>query len=127
MSDAITFRNEAARGLASFFLHPPTEPDALHAFFEETLARARRENEPLAVFVAAIGLVTYGRIDVAAEALRNAPPAMPAAYLVHALRALIPFPAGIDPFRDRRAALEWLEANTPGLTFDESKQRYMRS
>ncbi len=94
---------------------------------EATLVRSAPEREisgaRLGVYLIALALLTYGRLDVIDDIVENMPPLPHPARrgLAPALHQLIPAPAGSSP----HALLAWVHANAAQLRWDEDAGRFV--
>jgi hypothetical protein len=78
----------------------------------------------VSIFVLAIALLTYGRLDMADLIIANAPPPRShLAGLLSALRDLLPLPANID-VRDGAAVRCWLQSQRDDLVWNEHAGRF---
>jgi hypothetical protein len=120
----------------------PADDAALRAYCDEvyadekqtlaaTLARGGSprdiEAARVGVFVVALALLTYGRLDVVADVLDNLPPHPHPARrgLAGAIRALLPIPAHLAVLDAPREALAWIRANEARLRWDDDAGRFV--
>ena len=98
---------------------------------EETLARGAPERDirgaRLGVYVIALALLTYGRLDVIGDVLENMPPSSHSANggLAAAVNQMIPVPAGLHAGTSPREVLAWIRANDSHLRWDEDAGRFV--
>lgn len=90
--------------------------DGVHQFTERQ-AEADASGD-LGVLLPAIGLLTYGRLDVVPNILRHSQVPSHARAFLALLRTMLPWPEGMDPIGERDAALQWLQAHRAQLRFD---------
>lgn len=87
----------------------------------DTVARAAPASEVAgartSVYILALALVTYGRLDVIADVLDNMlPPAHPTnRALAHEIKALIPIPPHLHAGTSPSETLEWIRAHASRL------------
>jgi hypothetical protein len=128
--------------LRSAMCRPPTDEQEFFEFctttyadekraLEETLARGASERDisgaRLGVYVIALVLLTYGRLDVIGDVLENVPPDCHPANrgLAPAVDRLIPVPAGLHAGTSPRDVLGWILANESHLRWDEDAGRFV--
>jgi hypothetical protein len=84
-----------------------------------------RKSVPLGLYVLAVALLTYGRLDVIKDLLGNLPPGRhPARSLARSVSTLIPLRAGLDPLKDPDATLDWINEHRSRLRWHEEEGRF---
>jgi len=102
-----------------------------HTFTEarrglESASEKERANARVAVYVAGLALLTYGRLDVLPYLLTHVPPApSPLRSLASSISALVPLPRWLSPRTDSAAVLAWLEAHWETLRWSEDEGRFV--
>jgi hypothetical protein len=91
---------------------------------EETIAEDARKEANLAVFVSAVGLFAYGRLDVVEDILNNIPSPRNLRRLAWVLNALLPMPRSLDPLTDIEAVRSWVTANRDELLWDRNEEKF---
>ena len=80
----------------------------------------------LALFVFAAGLLPYGRLDVAEDIVMGTPEGRANMRgLAWSIKALMPLPPELDPFKNPVGTLKWLQDNRDNLTWDDTLQSYV--
>jgi hypothetical protein len=138
------FYREAVRKICTQYCPPPdTDPDTefrkyLERHYEEEKERFTNlvdqgvsESELAVVrnglFVLAVGLLAFGRLDVAEDVLSNIPSSGSVRRLVLAFRAMMPLPENLDPIKEPEQFRAWLQANETTLRWNEQIGRYHAS
>jgi hypothetical protein len=98
---------------------------------EDTLARGASERDisgaRLGVYVIALALLTYGRLDVIGDVLENMPryPHPSNRGVSPTVDRLIPLPADLQAGTSPREVLAWIRANESQLRWDEDAGRFV--
>ncbi len=120
----------------------PSGGAALYAFCDEvyadekrTLAELLARRAPaseiagarLGVYVIALALVTYGRLDAVGDVLENLPPREHPARrgLAGAIRELLPVPEPMSRLDSPAEVLAWIRANEARLRWDDDAGRFV--
>lgn len=100
-------------------------------FLEETLARGASDLDirgaRAAVYVIALALLTYGRLDVIGDVLENMLPYPHPTNrrLSQTVDALFPVTGGLHAGRSPREVLAWIRANESRLRWDEEVGQFV--
>jgi hypothetical protein len=78
----------------------------------------------LALFLFAVGLTTYGRLDVVPFMLRNVPSVGNLARLAQVAKAVLPLPENFVHSRDWGAIADWVEAHQETLEWDSEAEKF---
>jgi hypothetical protein len=65
----------------------------------------------LGIYVSAIALLTYGRLDMVEAILTNNPGRPPLAPLVNSVAAIVPIPRNLSVYRDQAEIIDWIKAH----------------
>ncbi|MGB3760951.1 MAG: hypothetical protein WBA07_32030 [Rivularia sp. (in: cyanobacteria)] len=80
----------------------------------------------LFLFIMAVGLFTFGRLDVYQDILDNIPHRLVRwKGLSYVITRLLPTPAHLDPLQNPAEIAEWIKAKEPKLKWDESLEKYI--
>lgn len=83
---------------------------------ERLPARGEAQGANLSLYTLAVALLTYGRIEVVEDLLRNLPPDRhPARVLARSVDALIPLATNLNPLANPEATLAWINEHRPRL------------
>lgn len=104
----------------------------LEALWLDRADYSARGHSQLTMFVAAVGLFAFGRLDVASDVLELLPPQLPgkprinARIAVRVLSNLLPLPAHLDPMilDDHATIRAWIENHRSRLRWSETDGRY---
>jgi hypothetical protein len=122
-----------------FHVPPGADPDQrFHQLLADQYERARAELSTqdaaapnaaanrIAVYFSAIGLLTYGRLDVVADILNNNPgQPSPLWALESSVAAIVPLPSDLDVHRQPQEVIAWIRENEPRLKWNESSGRFV--
>ncbi len=102
---------------------PAEDPDqALRRHLESLTS----ESDSFTRFVVAAGLLSYGQIDLAEDLLDCLPEGRGnVRQLSHALVALLPAPAHLDPLQQPEAFRSWLRENRDRLHWDATLGKFL--
>lgn len=120
---------------------PPADGDRDEAFlsylrsgYEEAKAQCGsvvgKDDDPkqtsihIGRFILAAGLFAYGQLDVADDLLDYMPPSGGIRKLALALKALLPLPDQLHPFRDPEGTRLWLQNHRDRLQWNEEAGTY---
>jgi hypothetical protein len=131
------WRDVVRRGFSRF---RATSPDPEGDFLRYVDALYREEKERcgalpadapesargnVALYTLAVALLTYGRLEVVEDLLRNIPPGRhPARVLARSVDALIPLRAGLDPLVDAEATLGFIDEHRARLAWCVDEGRF---
>ncbi|MDY6897200.1 MAG: hypothetical protein SWZ49_03880 [Cyanobacteriota bacterium] len=80
----------------------------------------------LFLFIMAVGLFTFGRLDVYQDILNNIPHRLVRwKGFSYVITRLLPTPAHLDPLENPDKIAEWIEAKEPKLKWDKSLEKYI--
>jgi hypothetical protein len=78
------------------------------------------------IYLSAIALLTYGRIDVVGDILNNLPPQFTNMYQLHrVVDALIPVPSSLRTIQDKDAVMTWVRDNIDNLKWNDEKGKFI--
>jgi hypothetical protein len=88
-------------------------------------AESEMRTARLGIYLAAITLLTYGRLDVVADVLENIPAGRhPARVLARSVQDLLPLATELDVLARPGAALAWVRENEARLRWSEAAGRF---
>lgn len=80
----------------------------------------------LCLFIMAVGLFSFGRLDVYQDILDNIPHRLVRwKGLSYVITTLVPIPAYLDPLENAANIAEWIKAKESKLKWDESLEKYI--
>jgi hypothetical protein len=80
------------------------------------------------IFLLAVALLTYGRLEVVADILENMPGERnPARHLARVVDDLLPLPQGMDAVARTGEVLAWVRAHGDELRWNEDAGRFERA
>jgi hypothetical protein len=141
-----SFFREAVRQLCARYEAPQnrdaeSQYEAFRVFLEQSYQTAIQRYEQsianndtegriranqLGRFMLAVGLLTYGRVDVVEDILDNMPlPEATIGRLAWVLKGLMPMPEDLDPLKDIEAVRKWVLENKSRLKWDERSEKYV--
>ena len=79
----------------------------------------------ISLYVFAVGLVTYGRIDVIPFLIQNIPAIGKLPQGARVVLELLPIPASVHQQGGWEAVAQWVEANAASLRWDSEQERFV--
>jgi len=132
----VYWRDVVRQGFSRF--HATTaDPDADFLLYIEDLYRAEKEREAargtdtvaapnLALYTLAVALLTYGRLDVIGDLLRNLPPERhPARSLASSISHLLPIDIHRQALSNPTAILQWIDDHRSRLLWSAQAGRFV--
>lgn len=104
-----------------------TAKDELHAALVEKDTEAKiLHGHQIALLILAVGLLTYGRLDVVDDILNGIPVApRNIRMLAGSLKALLPMPENLSPFGNPEEVKHWVMSNESKLRWSEESGKFL--